>query len=159
MAKDDENGSDDDRPSGLRFGISAGFLSDLLEGLVQLDVDEGSTPPADSIDWSTSDERSDDARQRREPPRRKRTKRVRQPEADCLLDTRIEDDEFVVLADIPGADIHDLTVGIHPGRNALVIGQGDAVVARVPLPWESAESTKTAFNNGILEVRLRPTEA
>ena len=73
-----------------------------------------------------------------------------------LFDTRREGDEFVVMADIPGATVDELTVGIDPGTTQLVIGRGDTVLERVGTPWNAAEITRAWFNNGILEVRLRP---
>lgn len=72
-----------------------------------------------------------------------------------LFDTRLDGDEFVVMADIPGATVDELTVGIDPRTNQLVIGRGDTVLERVDTPWNAAETSRAWFNNGILEVRLR----
>ena len=73
----------------------------------------------------------------------------------CLFDTRRVGDEFVVMADIPGATVDELTIGIDPRTTQLVVGRGATVLERVDTPWDVAEVTRAWFNNGILEVRLR----
>lgn len=75
---------------------------------------------------------------------------------DHLIDTRRRDDEFVVVADVPGASVDDLSAGIDRRSNELVIGRNGDVLGRVDLPWESAEAVAVLFNNGVLGVRLRP---
>ncbi len=72
-----------------------------------------------------------------------------------LFDTRFDGGEFVVIADMPGTDVAELTVGIDPRTTQLVIGRGDTVLERVDAPWNAVEITRAWFNNGILEVRLR----
>lgn len=86
-----------------------------------------------------------------------RGNRAREPASDdCLIDTRFND-EFIVIADIPGACKDDLSVGIDSKTNTLIISKDGFVLERVPLPWQSTEATTVRFNNGILEVRIRPT--
>ncbi|MFC4439134.1 MULTISPECIES: Hsp20/alpha crystallin family protein [Natrialbaceae] len=86
-----------------------------------------------------------------------RGNRAREPASDdCLIDTRF-DDEFIVIADIPGVSKDDLSVGINPKTNTLVISKVGIVLERIPLPWQPTEATTVRFNNGVLEVRVRPT--
>ena len=78
---------------------------------------------------------------------------------ESLVDTRVEDDEFIVTADIPDTTRDDLSVGIHPRTNTLVIGRDGSVLRRVDIPWLSPEATRVWFHNGVLEVRLQPGDA
>lgn len=73
---------------------------------------------------------------------------------ECLIDARIVDGEFVVLADFWGACVDDITVGVDTTSNDLVIGKSGSVVARVSLPWDAPVVRQARFNNGVLEVRV-----
>ncbi|QLG63941.1 Hsp20/alpha crystallin family protein [Halorarum salinum] len=75
-----------------------------------------------------------------------------------MFDARFDDDEFVVTADVPGTSKDDLSIGIDPKTNDLVIGKNGTVLERVSLPWQSPEATRVWFNNGVLEVRVRPAD-
>jgi HSP20 family molecular chaperone IbpA len=77
---------------------------------------------------------------------------------DCLIDVRF-DDEFIIVADIPGANKSDLSVGIDSKAKILVIWMNETVLGRVTLPWNSVDTTAVWFNNGVLEVRLQPAES
>jgi HSP20 family molecular chaperone IbpA len=77
---------------------------------------------------------------------------------DCLIDVRF-DNEFIVVADIPGISTDDLSVGINSRAKTLIIRTNKTVLGRVPLPWDSVEMTAAWFNNGILEVRLQPAKS
>jgi HSP20 family molecular chaperone IbpA len=85
----------------------------------------------------------------------KRTRKRKYESTECLIDTRLDDGEFVVVADLPGANKDDLTAGINPRTNELVIKKTDTTVGRVELPWTSSEMRKAWFKNGILEVYIR----
>ncbi|WP_343233786.1 gas vesicle protein GvpH [Natronococcus sp. A-GB7] len=74
---------------------------------------------------------------------------------DGLIDTRLSDGEFVVVADLPGANKEDLIAGIDSRTNELIIKKTGTTVGRVELPWSSAEMRKAWFKNGILEVYIR----
>lgn len=163
-----ENGNgEDERESGTPpkddrnwgFHLEAGLrpLSDLLGGLVEVDAHTVPPPSEDPVEWTDVDE-SEALRPREQPePRRKRTRRVRKTSSDqCLIDTHLTDSELVVTADVPGASKDDISVGRNPKTNDLVISRDGSVVGRVDIPWESPEVTKVWFNNGVLEVRVRP---
>lgn len=75
-----------------------------------------------------------------------------------LVDTRFEDGTFVIAVDIPDAEAAEVSAGIDPMDDQLVIGERDAVVALVDLPWSTPEATGVWFNNGVLEVHLRPAD-
>ena len=95
-----------------------------------------------------------------EGPRHERKKRTRPINAGKVLtDTHREGDEFVVTADIYGVSKDDLSVGIDPKTSELVVGANDTALGRVSLPWDSAEATSVRYNNGVLDVRLRPRAA
>lgn len=140
------------------FHLEVGLrpLSGLLGPLIEADVTKSAPPPGDEVDWTPVDETSEDHQRRDVPTRRKRTKRVRQTKAEkYFLNTRFEDDEFVVTADIPGATKDDLAIGVDRNTNKLVIKKNETILGRVTLPWDSVEPTRVWFNNGILEVRVR----
>lgn len=98
--------------------------------------------------------------QRIDTVKRKREKQVGKPESEeCLIDTRFTDGEFIVVADMLGASIDDISVGIHPKTNELVISKTDTVVERIDLPWTSPEMKKAWFKNGILEVYMKSEDS
>lgn len=149
----------EDHSRGFRLEAGLRPLSGLLGNLAEVKVSESPPPPENPVDWTTVDESSGDQQQREDKAERKRTKRARTVESDnYLIDTRFDDNEFIVNADIPGASKDDLSVGIHPNTNQLVISKDGTVLERVDLPWKSPETTKVWFHNGILEVRLRANE-
>ena len=142
----DEGARNDDGASGFRLEVGLRSLSGLLGDLLEVNARTASPPSDDPADWSTVDESSGGRHSRG------------QVDEDYLVESRIEDDEFVVHADIPGATKDDLSVGIHPRTNDLVIGRDGHVIERVEIPWASHEATNVMFNNGVLEVRLRATD-
>ncbi len=92
--------------------------------------------------------------------KRKRKKRTYESESEeCLIDTRFTDDEFIVIADMFGASIDDISVGINPRTNELVISKTSTVVGRVDPPWASPEIKKAWFKNGILEIYMRSEDS
>ncbi|EJN60602.1 hypothetical protein HSB1_12050 [Halogranum salarium B-1] len=72
-----------------------------------------------------------------------------------MLDTRFEEHEFVITADIPDTKKDDLAAGIDLNTNKLVIKKNETVVARVPLPWDLVEPTRVWFHNDVLEIRVQ----
>ena len=97
--------------------------------------DDGSPPatrdaPGSSTEASTSDE-------------------------EIRVDTRYDEDtgELLVIADLPGLDVDDLTVGLDRSRNELVIGVEERPVERLELPW-AVTDVESRFRNGILELRI-----
>jgi len=72
-----------------------------------------------------------------------------------LLDTRFEDDEFVITAEIPSARKDGLVVGIDRNTNKLVIKKNETALERIPIPWDSVRVTRVWFHNGVLEVRVQ----
>lgn len=164
MSEGDTNERDDpeQRDSEDRsrvFQLKAGLrpLSKLLGTLIEVNVIK---PPSsvDSENWTAVDQRDVDQQRHESRTERKRTKRVRKAGSDrCLIGTRFDDDEFVVTADILGTSEDELSVGINPETNHLVIGKDGTVLERVSLPWQTVETTRVWFNNGVLEVRVRST--
>lgn len=149
----------EDRSRGFRLEAGLRPLSSLLGNLIEVNVSESPPPPEDPVDWAAVDENGGEQQRRDDRLERKRTKRIRKAESDdYLIDTRFDDDEFIVTADIPGVNKDELSVGINPETNNLVISKEGTVIESVDLPWESPEATCVWFNNGVLEVRLRPSE-
>lgn len=165
----DSNPSDDERTERNGFHLEAGLrpLSDLLGSLVDVTVTDAPPPSTDSTPRSEANddppgelEDQPDQPADREQTSRPRTVRRRASVPDeYLIDTRREDGEFVVTADLPGVSVDDLSIGIDSRSNRLVIDAADTVLEPVDLPWRSVEATRVQFNNGVLEVRLRPTES
>lgn len=167
---------------GFRFKAGLRSVSDVLGSLVEVNVGDVQDPSAETVEWEDveedesdregdRDERrrsrdrerprpSESKRREKERPRRERKKRTRPIDAGKVLtDTYREGDEFVVTADIYGVSRDDLSVGIDPRTNELVVGANDTALERVSLPWNPAEATSVRYNNGVLEVRLRPEAA
>lgn len=159
---DDPNGESDPNASsregesrGFRLKVGLRVLSDVLGALVEVDR-RNAPPPSDPVEWEAVTESDADAPEEAEP---RSTERVRKSTTDrCLVDTRFEGDEFVVHADIPGASTDEVSVGLDTRTDQLVIAETGSVLGRVDLPWSSPEATAAWFNNGVLEVRLRPTD-
>lgn len=88
----------------------------------------------------------------RSPRRSGRERRARAGEFH--VSDREEDDEVVVVADLPGVPVEDLTVGFENDGETLVVAVGDEAVERVSLPWPG-RAAWSSYNNGVLEVHLR----
>ncbi|WP_254534505.1 gas vesicle protein GvpH [Halomarina litorea] len=159
---DDQDNTDEEqtvgreRQRGIRIGLQP--LTDLLGALIELDINEPSpgeemTPRSAVTNPRRAEPRSATAQSAGGRRRRREAASDR-----CRIDTRLDDDTLTVVADLPGATEDDITVGIKPQTNQLVIGRNGEVVGRVDIPWESPEATRVWFNNGILEVRLSPAD-
>ncbi|WP_293031406.1 gas vesicle protein GvpH [Natronococcus sp.] len=130
-------------------------LSERLESVVGEEAKRSSRGPPRSRPSTRRTEAN--RKQRTDSSRRKRARKSESTE--CLIDTRLDGDEFVVVADLPGANKDDLTAGINPETNELVIKKTDTTVGRVELPWASSEMQKAWFKNGVLEVYIRSDDA
>jgi HSP20 family molecular chaperone IbpA len=75
-----------------------------------------------------------------------------------LVETRCTNHEFVVVADVLGANEQDLSAGIDSNTNELVIKVSETVLKRVTIPWRSVAATKAWFRNGVFTVRLQSHE-
>lgn len=78
---------------------------------------------------------------------------------DYHLRTQRYGDEYVVVADLLGATEDEIEAGVSRRTGELVIRRSGEVVGRASLPWDDAEATSAWFNNGILEIHLRPVRA
>lgn len=153
----DRQRTDPSLASAIESSLQAGLRS-LSEGLENVVGEEakrssrgppGSRPPAQRSRVNR--------KQHRDGSERKRARKSES--AECLIDTRLDDGEFVVVADLPGATKEDLTAGINPETNELVIKKTSTTVGRVELPWTSSEMRNAWFKNGILEVYIRSNDA
>lgn len=86
---------------------------------------------------------------------RPRKRRIR-PSSDHTVSTRTYDDEFVVSADIAGADPDDVTVGFDDSMLVIVVEGSE--LDRIEVPWRGTESRAT-IKNGVLTVQIRPEPA
>lgn len=163
---DDEESGDDRGGFGIDIGIGVRTIADILRELDERGHVSGSGRRGD-VDFGYSagtgigtGPRPSDERDRdrdRDGPSRPRKKRSWPSESDddYLVESRREDDELVVTADLPGVDADELVLGLDGDADELVLGVGDRSVERVPLPWERVEMTDATFNNGVLVARLR----
>ncbi|UTF55011.1 Hsp20/alpha crystallin family protein [Natronosalvus rutilus] len=151
--KDQNSSESEDRPRAFRLRAGLRSLSTLLGNLVE--VSAGDPPPVNSADRTTVEGGGEYRRRQEDQPERTRVKRVRKTTADYLIDTRLDGDEFLVTADVPGASKDDLSVGIDSRTNQLVISREGTVLERVEIPWRSPETTEAWFNNGVLEIRVQ----
>lgn len=141
--------NDDSAKNGPAFqmNIRVSFLSDLI-GELQQSSNHGKR--GESVEWTTGKD-YDSHRNGRS-----RTRRSQNASEECHLDTRLADDEFVILADLPATSLDEITIGLTPSHDNCVIAQNEHILAKVPIPWDCVESTDASFNNGVLEVRLTP---
>ncbi|WP_265110158.1 Hsp20/alpha crystallin family protein [Halosolutus halophilus] len=150
-----DDGDDRTGASGFRFEAGLRSLTDLLDALVDVTVTDVLPPPAERTDRSTDRRR----RSGDDPLGFHATRRRPSSAAGPLVDTRRADGEFVVTADVPDASRDDVSVGIDPRTSEVVITVSGVVLERVATPWRSVEATRVRFNNGVLEVRLRPDDS
>ncbi|GAA0253987.1 gas vesicle protein GvpH [Haladaptatus pallidirubidus] len=143
-----------------RFGLGFGLqpLTDLLGSLIEINVRD-LPPPESATDRTTSNEQNRkqhriEANRRRKHSYLKRTSTAKR----CRIDARITDDVLLVVADLLGVTEDELSVGIGRSANKLLICREKGVVGQVELPWESPEVTHARFNNGVLEMHVRPEE-
>lgn len=68
-----------------------------------------------------------------------------------------DDDELLVVADLPDVSADELNAGIDTTTDELVIQVDDRTVDRLELPW-TVEDVESRFRHGILELRFTPTE-
>lgn len=76
---------------------------------------------------------------------------------EYLVDVREDDGEVVVVADVAGVDVDDVTVGLADDRTTLVVGVGDEPPGRLDLPWRAADAVPR-HHHGVLEIRITPEE-
>lgn len=69
--------------------------------------------------------------------------------------TRTDEDELLVVADLPDVDVDAITVGFDD--DTLVIGVDGRELERVTLPWAEAAANAT-IQNGILTVTIAPVD-
>lgn len=143
---------------GFHVGIGLGLLSGVFGGLLDRSDRSFHRSPLSPGHRETPGFRR--RRQNTEP--RSGSERTdwegRGESADYLFDTRLDDSEFVVTADIPGATTDDLSVGIRQRTNDLLISREGTLLERIDIPWASPEATRVWLNNGVLVVRLRPRD-
>lgn len=171
MSNKDENEPEDSERNTSRdnqqtdSSLATAIESSLQAGLRSLSEGLGNLVGEDAKRSSKGPPRSRPSMRRTPANRKQRTdsskqKQTRKSESEeWLIDTRLDDDEFVVVADLPGANKDDLTAGINPGTNELVIKKAGTTVGRVEVPWTSPEMQKAWFKNGILEVYIRSDDA
>jgi HSP20 family molecular chaperone IbpA len=169
MSNEDENGQDERNPEkstldeqrrGSHLAAGLRLLSDLLGNLVEVDITDAPPPPMTEEETGerTNANESGVEQQQREFERNRTTQVRKSPADECLIDTRLTDDELIIIADIPDAKKDDLSLGRNPRTNKLVISKNGTVIGRVVLPWESPETITAWFNNGVLEIRVRSKE-
>lgn len=176
---DDPPGDEPDRPDesppdhGRDRSSERGWLSNLLTTLERLESvawSDRRQSDRSVVDYSISarssleelqSRRADDPRQHdaatgraRTSSRRPRTRRRYEPSVDSTVTARTYDDELLVTADLPGTDPDEITVGFDGPE--LVIGVDGRELERVQTPWV-ATSAEAAIRNGILTVRVEPT--
>jgi HSP20 family molecular chaperone IbpA len=163
-----EKSATDEHPRGFHLEAGLRPLSDLLGNLVEVNMSNApppSTAPGETVEWADTDTDTDtdepgvDRHGHDSESGQTRTDQVRESTTgECLIDTRLADDELIITADIPGARKDEISLGRNPRTNKLVISKDGTVVGRVKLPWKSPETTKVWFNNGVLEIRMQPAK-
>lgn len=157
---DDEEAPDDHRSQdfSLRGGLLG--LADLLRALDEVSEDRESGRVRGSratIDYDVSVGTGLGSGERRRRSSRGSRRNSGGDDDEYLVTARETDGEFVVVADLPGIDPEDVTVGFEGDGETLVVGVGEDVIQRVSLPWPG-QATDTSYSNGVLEVHLREDE-
>lgn len=140
-----------DRLLGINLGLGIQPPTDLLSDVIELSITD--PPPSESI--APSPAATDYAgNSEADGGETANTHDDESSVPECYIDTRIRDDSFIVVADLPGAIKEDLAVGINQRTNELIIRRDGTVVETLSIPWEAPEVTRIWFNNGILEIHL-----
>ncbi|WP_049926879.1 Hsp20/alpha crystallin family protein [Halopiger goleimassiliensis] len=158
----------DDRPSDAGDDGGIDWLSNLLSALealeegafsgqrrsgrTSIDYDVSVGMGEDILDGSRFEGNpfSEHERSRRDRSRTTRT-RATDSATDHRLTTRREDDELLVIADVPGADPDEVTVGFDDA--SLVVGVSGRELERIDVPWPE-RTAEAVFKNGVLTVRI-----
>ncbi|WP_254542771.1 gas vesicle protein GvpH [Halomarina pelagica] len=139
-----------ERETGFRLEIGLGPITDLLGGLVDVDVsrlEEGERRhPAERGERHGVSRRPSSPADEAEPA----------ASGDYHVQTYRSEGELTVVADLPGVDEDDLLVGLDERSNDLVVAVHDRVVERISLPWSDVVVPRVRFNNGVLDVCIRP---
>ncbi|MFC7156014.1 gas vesicle protein GvpH [Halomarina halobia] len=139
------------RGTGFRLEVGLRSITDLLNGLVDVDVSH--------LDEEGRQHPIGERRERRGVSRRPSSRVDADGSSDAddyHVETYRYDGELVVVADLPGVDEDDLLVGLDERSNDLVIAVRDRVVERLSLPWDPVAVPRVRFNNAVLEVVVRP---
>ncbi|WP_331234460.1 hypothetical protein [Natronorarus salvus] len=142
----------------LEASLQAGLqsISDGLKNIAGEDTKDTSLSTRPSrLRPSTARKQANQDRHADTAKRRRKTRRRESGSDECLIDTRFTDGEFVVIADLLGASIDDISVGISQKANQIVISKMNTVVGRVDIPLNSTEMKGAYFKNGILEVYMK----
>jgi HSP20 family molecular chaperone IbpA len=67
-------------------------------------------------------------------------------------------EQINVIADLPGVQVNELTVGFTSNPTTLIIEAEGIYRAQVPLPWESIHHSKAHLNNGIFDIEISRSE-
>lgn len=156
---DDENG---DEGGSIPLGDVFASLSDLLDRLEEMDIDE-TERRSDTIrrgnatfDYNINIGSINPAGESRR--RRSRTWDIRGESADHEYRVEVDEEEgeMVVVADLPAVSADEVEVTTDDETGALEIRVDGEVVESVPLDWDGAAVTDVTFRNQILEVRVEP---
>lgn len=88
----------------------------------------------------------------REP--RSRTQFVRTSDDEYLTSVQREGEDLVVVADLPGVEFDELSVGVDADSEQLVIAVDDDPIERISLSREAVGDVDARYNNYVLEVRV-----
>ncbi|ELZ01633.1 hypothetical protein C482_06262 [Natrialba chahannaoensis JCM 10990] len=161
-SKSDSPREENSLGAALETSLQAGLrsLADGLRNAVEGDTSGTAPSRTPSQPHPAADRKQTKQNQRADTGKHKRKKRTRESKSDeCLLDTRVSDDTFIVTADMLGASLDDITVGMTPRTNELIIKKTGTVVGRVDLPLAAPEMKEAWFKNGILEVHLKSEDS
>lgn len=154
----------DDRDAERNDADGSGFVRTVLSGLFETiaDMDErGQRRRSATGSGRSGNTRFDYGFDVGIGPGREADEGTRDPEVDADYTTALTrtDEGYVATFDLPDVDPRELAAGVDPSGGTLIVGTDSAVLERVSLPRDDLEVAEASFNNGVLDVRLRPTEA
>lgn len=172
MTGSDSPDDDDERPpadasdrdgfTGIRLDVGLTAVTDLVDSLLDADVSRPTQdqprrrPDGPGKVGRKRDDHVSPARDADAAPDAGESTEESVDTDEFHVRTDESDDALTVVADLPGISEDDLSVGLAGDGDALVVAVHDQVVDRVSLPWDPVAVTRVWFNNGVLEVVVRP---
>lgn len=156
---------DEDEENSIPLGSIFETLSELLDGLEEMDLDAGERRSGSAerddvrFDYNVNIGSINPAGEsRRNRARRNWDIRGESDDHEYVVRVDETEGELVVTADLPSVDDDELEVETNEETGALEIRVDGEVVESVPLDWDGATVTDVSFRNQILEVRVTPPD-
>ncbi len=163
---DDSDDSDNDDAHGsVPLGNVFETLTNLLNRLDEMDLDEGESRSGTvrrgdaTFDYNVnigSINPAGESRRNRRSPGQNWDIKGKSEDREYRVRVNEEEGKLVVIADLPAVSDDELDVGTNDDTGALEIRVDGETVETIPLDWNGAKVTDVTFTNQILEVHVEP---